>query len=234
MSNILYLNELSEVADCMDYKTLDVCGWIGAFHGMRNPMDSWKKSDSYVVYEDDGISFIIGPNDKKLALELIKSGPEHCKFLRDIHVQVDVNMPRYWHSENDTYHFNTKNSQSTMHKLLNRNTPITMSLFVTCEEDADVMNLVVDRLESLRIAFKDIQKNCSDETKTDKLNHLLVRAKRLLPEGFYQMRTIDTNYAELRMIYHQRKNHRLKEEWQDTFCRWVETLPYAKELIIGE
>ena len=217
--------------DGMNIQTIEVSGWIGAFGGMRNPMDSWAKSDSY--FDDDG-NIVIGEADMKLAKTLISSGPEHAKFLRDIHVQANINMERCWHSENDTYHFNTKNSQSTMHKLLNRTSPITKDLFVTCEEDDDVMNLMVDRLESLRIAFKDIQKNASDETKAEKLNYLLLRAKRLLPEGFLQMRTEDTNYAELRTIYHQRKNHRLEEEWQDTFCKWVETLPYARELIIGE
>ena len=214
--------------DGMNIQTIDVSGWVGALGGMRNPMDSWPKSDSY--FENGDI--VIGENDMKLAQNLISSGPEHAKFLRMIHVQANINMPRLFFSELDTYHFNTKNSQSTMHKLLNRTTPITKDLFVTCEEDEDIINLVVDRLESLRIAFKDIQKNCADETKAEKLNHLLLRAKRALPEGFLQMRTVDTNYAELRTIYHQRKEHRLKEEWRGVFCKWVETLPYAKELII--
>ena len=76
-------------------------------------------------------------------------------------------------------------------------------------------------------------KNIKDITKdVVQMNRLLVRAKRMLPEGFLQMRTFDTNYAELRNMYFQRKNHRLKEEWIDIFCKWVESLPYAKELII--
>ena len=119
-----------------------------------------------------------------------------------------------------------------MHKLLNNDNPITKEQFVNCEEDADVLDVVIQRLEDLRREFKAIQHNDSAADKAAKMNALLVRAKRLLPEGFLQMRTVDTNYAELRTIYHQRKNHRLKEEWQDTFCKWVETLPYAKELII--
>ena len=215
----------------MNIKTIDVSGFAGAFHGMRNPMNSWSKSDSVV---DNHGNYIIGPNDMKLAQTLISSGPEHCKFLRMIHVQADVDMPRYWWGEADTYHFSVKNSQSTMHKLLNNNDPITRDLFVICEEDNDIMDNVIQRLESLRLVFKDIQKNCQDVDKADKLNYLLLRAKRLLPEGFLQMRTWDTNYAEIRNMYHQRKNHRLKEEWHDVFCEWVETLPYAKELIIGE
>lgn len=213
----------------MNIKTIDVSGFAGAFHGMRNPMNSWSKSDSVVDNHDN---YVIGPNDMKLAKTLISSGSEHCKFLRMIHVQANVDMPRYWWSEADTYHFGTKNSQSTMHKLLNNNDPITKDLFITCEEDNDVMDDVIQRLESLRQVFKDIQKNCQDTDKADKLNYLLLRAKRLLPEGFLQMRTWDTNYAELRNMYHQRMNHRLKEEWHDVFCEWIKTLPYAEELII--
>ena len=213
----------------MNISTIEVSGLPGAILSMRNPMDSWGKSDSYL---DDTSRLFIGENDMRLARNLIESGPEHCKFLRGIHVKANVNMPRYWHSEADTYHFNVKNSQSTMHKLLNRNSPITKDLFVTCEEDEDIINLVIDRLDSLRIAYKYCQKNCAEEVKAEKLNYLLIRAKRLLPEGFLQMRTWDTNYAELRNIYQQRKNHRLKEEWQKVFCEWVRTLPYAEDLII--
>ena len=160
---------------------------------------------------------------------MIKSGSEHSKFMRMIHVCVDVDMPRYWWSEADTYHFNTKNSCSTMHKLLNNNDPITLDLFVLCDEDKDWWINTVNKLEGMRQEYKNIQSTTKD---TKQMNRLLVRAKRMLPEGFLQMRTWDTNYAELRSIYFQRKNHRLKEEWVDTFCKWVELLPYAKELIM--
>ena len=213
----------------MEIKTIETSGWGGAFHSMRNPMNSWLKNDSY--YDDDR-NFVIGPNDMKLIKTLISSGPEHAKVLRMIQVQADFIMPRAWWGEFDTYHFNTKSSQSTMHKLLNNNEPITSKLFASCKADEDVLHVVIDRLEYLRKTFKDIQHEYDGEDKNEILNELLVRAKRLLPEGFLQMRTVSTNYAELRTIYHQRKNHRLKEEWQDTFCEWVKTLPYAKELII--
>ena len=217
--------------DRMNIQTIEVSGWAGALCGMRNPMDSWAKSDSY--YDDDR-NIVIGENDMKLVKSLTSSGPEHAKFLRMIHVQMNVNMPRYWWSEADTYHFNTKNSQSTMHKLLNRNTPITRELFITCEEDEDIVDVLVGRLESLRIAYKDIQKNATGSVKSEKLNHLLLRAKRILAEGFYQMRTMDTTYAEIRTMYFQRRPHRLTEEWLNTFCNWVESLPYAEPLITGE
>lgn len=242
----------------MEFKNTDVWGFNGALLGMRNPMNSWEKSDSCYCKEaafcepcvmntgEDGGClkydcpesfwedfYSIGRDDLKLAQSLIRAGSEHCKFLRMIHVQVNVDMPRYWWSETDTYHFGTKNSCSTMHKLLNNDEPITKNLFEICEEDADIWEKNIERLEELRGEYRHLQKS-RDENKVEKMNRLLIRAKRLLPEGFLQMRTWDTNYAELRNMYFQRKNHRLKEEWQDTFCEWIKTLPYAKELIMYE
>lgn len=210
----------------MKFEKTQVFNFDGAIRGMRNPLNSWSKSDSY--FDDNG-NFIVGENDLGLMQRLIKSGTEHSKFMRMIHVCVDVDMPRYWWSEADTYHFNTKNSCSTMHKLLNNNDPITLDLFVLCDEDKDWWINTVNKLEGMRQEYKNIQSTTKD---TKQMNRLLVRAKRMLPEGFLQMRTWDTNYAELRSIYFQRKNHRLKEEWVDTFCKWVESLPYAKELIM--
>lgn len=222
------------------FNTIEISGWEGAFRGMRNPLNSWAKKDSSYKSESSWSNnvwyheYIIGENDMRLAKTLISSGPEHAKFLRMIHVQVNVDMPRYWWSEADTYHFGTKNSCSTMHKLLNNTNPITEDMFLVCEEDKDVLAVVIAKLETLRIKYKEIQKNVFDANKQKRLDRLLLRAKRILPEGFYQMRTWDTNYAELRNIYHQRRHHRLEEEWQEKFCRWVESLPYAKQLIIGE
>ena len=226
----------------MKITNTQVFGFEAAVRGMRNPLASWDKSDSYPVDcigattmdSTKSKNFSIGPNDMDLMKRLLKSGPEHAKFMRMIHVQCDVDMPRYWWSEADTYHFNTKNSTSTMHKLLNNDNPITLDMFAICEEDRELWKIIVNRLESLRKTYKSAQKNDELSNKKEILSRLLLRAKRLLPEGFLQMRTWDTNYAELRTMYHQRKNHRLKEEWQDVFCKWVELLPYAKELIIGE
>lgn len=226
----------------MEFRNTEVWGFKHALRGARNPMNSWNKSDS-IIYCDDcytgsadgkytGVEDLwisIGENDMKLAQSLIKAGSEHSKFMRMIHVAVDVDMPRYWWSEADTYHFNVKNSCSTMHKLLNNNEPITLDMFTICGEDLDWWNYTVNKLESLRLEYKEIQKTTKD---SDKMNRLLVRAKRMLPEGFGQMRTWDTNYAEIRNMYFQRRHHRLKEEWIDTFCKWVEELPYAQELIL--
>ena len=227
----------------MEFKETEVWGFKHALRGMRNPMDSWDKSDSkYWLPNEftnekvcgdnvDWIPYHIGENDMNLAQKLIKAGNEHAKFMRMIHVAVDTDMPRYWWSEADTYHFNTKNSCSTMHKLLNRNTPITKDIFITCDEDNDWWNITINKLEKLRQEYKHIQSTTKNNTDMDRL---LVRAKRMLPEGFLQMRTWDTTYAELRNMYFQRRHHRLKEEWIDTFCKWVESLPYAKELIMYE
>lgn len=214
----------------MQITNTEVTGFPAAIRSMRNPMNSWERSDSNKA---DNTVYEIGPEDLALAKRLIKLGPEHCKFLRFIHVTADFEMPRYWWSEADTYHFGTKNSCSTMHKLLNTDEPITMDQFIYCEEDEAIMAVVVTRLEFLRKTYKDIQAG-SDSNKKDLLNRLLLRAKRILPESFLQLRTWDTNYAELRNIYFQRRNHRLKGEWVETFCSWVESLPYASDLIIYE
>lgn len=206
----------------MKFTETQVHGFEAALRGMRNPMNSHHLSDSY---KDANGTFVIGEADMGLCRRLIVAGPEHAKFLRQIHVWVDADMPRYWWQEADTYKFGSKNSASTMHKLLNNKNEISMDSFVICGEDTDVMTIIVNRLESLRRIY---QASKSSEQK----NRLLLRAKRILPESLLQIRTWDTNYAELRNIYHQRKTHRLKEEWKDTFCTWIETLPYAKELII--
>ena len=192
---------------------IEVWGFKGAIRGMRNPMDSWELSDSNL---NNGV-IDIGPNDLKLINKLIKSGPEHRKFLRMIHVQFDLNAPRYFWSEFDTYHFNTKNSCSTMHKLLS-NKPITLDMFSYNEEDATILSFTVDRIENIRKEY--IKKDCPNK------NELLRRAKKLLPESFLQKRTVDTNYEELMTMYYQRKNHRL-EEWKQ-FCKTLENLPYFK------
>lgn len=207
----------------MKFENTDVFGFEAAIRGMRNPLNSWNRMDSKSNELTD--EFEIGSNDIQLMQALIRGGGEHRKFMRMIHVQVDVTMPRYFWSELDTYHFGTKNSCSTMHKLLNTDEPISKKLFVYCEEDEDLLDTVICRLEELRAEYRRAGAPQADKVR------LLLRAKRLLPEGFLQKRTWDTNYEEIRNIYYQRRGHRLKEEWQDTFCSWVESLPYFTELI---
>lgn len=203
----------------MNIKTLAVAGIEQSMKGMRNPMDSWHLQDT--------TGDIIGEKDLNLAQRLLKAGAEHAKFMRQIHVWADMDMPRYWWSEFDTYHYNTKNSCSTMHKLLNKKTPIRLEQFYYEPQDEEFMMIIVDKLNEIREEWNNAQ-GTSDK------NLCLKRAKQLLPEGFLQLRTVSTNYAEIRNIYFQRKNHRLKEEWQDTFVEWVKTLPYAEELIMYE
>ena len=196
----------------MQITNTEVYGFEASLRGMRNPMNSWHLQDS----KDD----VIGNNDMNLALRLIKAGNEHCKFLRQIQVWVDFDMPLYWWSEFDTYKFNTKNSCSTMHKLFNAKKGIELSDFVFSEEEKPVLTFIISELNSLREKY----------LQTKDVNYL-IRGKRLLPASFKQKRTVNTNYAELMNIYSQRKNHRLKEEWQEVFCKWCESLPYFTEFI---
>lgn len=210
----------------MKITNTEVYGFEAALRGMRNPMNSWHLQDSK-KYEDlmfkidmEHENTVIGDNDLDLAKRLIKAGPEHCKFLRQIQVWADFDMPLYWWSEFDTYKFNTKNSCSTMHKLFNAKKEIELDDFVYSKEDINTLNFVIRELNSLRKRYLE----------TKDFNYV-IRGKRLLPTSFKQKRTVNTNYAELINIYNQRKNHRLKEEWQDVFCKWCEELPYFKQFL---
>lgn len=208
----------------MKIKTLEVSGIYYAIYGSRNPMNSWNLSDSIDKTLCEFKQDYIGEKDLNLAQRLIKAGNEHCKFMRQIQVWCDMDMTRFFWSEADTYHYNTKSSCSTMHKLLNPKNKITIDMFDYYKEDEDIVNVVIDRLNHIREMFlttTDYEEQCK----------LKRRAKCLLMEGFLQLRTVNTNYAELRNMVFQRKNHQMKKDWQDTFCKWVTTLPYAKELI---
>ena len=207
----------------------EVYGIDRALDGMRNPMSSLHLRDTECsgnMVEINNIlheEIIIGEKDLDLAQRLIKGGSEHCKFLRQIRVWADLRLPRYIWSELDTYHYNTKNSESTMHRLFNVKNPVTLDLFYYDEDDEEEIAELqrdIDYLNRLR-----------DRWLVDKKFEHVAKAKRKLPESLLQMRTMDTNYAELRNIYFQRKNHRLKDEWK-VVCDWIESLPYAKELIL--
>ena len=206
----------------MKITNTEVYGFEASLRGMRNPMNSWhlQDTDKNNVGHDDMYSITIGTNDLDLAKRLIKAGNEHCKFLRQIQVWADFEMPLYWWSEFDTYKFNTKNSCSTMHKLFNAKKEIELDDFVYSKEDINTLNFIIRELNSLRKRYLE----------TKDFNYV-IRGKRLLPTSFKQKRTVNTNYAELINIYNQRKNHRLKEEWQDVFCKWCEELPYFKEFL---
>lgn len=216
----------------MKITNTEVYGFEASLRGMRNPMDSWHLQDTkrmlgikgkYNDFKNNDLSYeaiVIGSNDMDLAKRLIKAGNEHCKFLRQIQVWADFEMPLYWWSEFDTYKFNTKNSCSTMHKLFNAKKEIELDDFVYFKEDINTLNFIIRELNFLRKRYLE----------TKDFNYV-IRGKRLLPTSFKQKRTVNTNYAELINIYNQRKNHRLKEEWQDVFCKWCEELPYFKEFL---
>ena len=216
----------------MKITNTEVYGFEASLRGMRNPMDSWHLQDTkrmlgikgkYNDFKNNDLSYeaiVIGSNDMDLAKRLIKAGNEHCKFLRQIQVWADFEMPLYWWSEFDTYKFNTKNSCSTMHKLFNAKKEIELDDFVYSKEDINTLNFIINELNSLRKRYLE----------TKDFNYV-IRGKRLLPTSFKQKRTVNTNYAELINIYNQRKNHRLKEEWQDVFCKWCEELPYFKQFL---
>lgn len=197
-----------------------VLNFENAIRGARNPMNSWARMDSHT--EPDG-TFVFGPNDLELAVRLAKSGGDHRKYLRMIFVCVDVTAPLYWWKEYDTYKVATvANSTSTMHKIHSK--PFSMEDF-SCDHMTDAtlafMKTIVEQLEIIR---KRYMKTKSKEDWYDMIQ--------LLPTSYNQKRTLSFNYETLINIYHARRNHKLAE-WH-TFCDWIETLPYAKELIIQE
>lgn len=201
-------------------KNTSVMNFENAIRGARNPMNSWGRMDSHT--EPDG-TFVFGPNDLDLAMRLAKAGSDHRKYLRMIFVSVDVTAPLYWWKEYDTYKVATvANSTSTMHKIHSK--PFSMDDF-SCDHMTDstkkFMETVVAELENIRLRFK--------ETKSKEDWYDMIQ---LLPSSYNQMRTCTFNYETLINIYRARKNHKLAE-WH-TFCDWIETLPYAEQLITFE
>lgn len=191
-----------------------------AMHGARNPMNSWARSDSY--YDQDG-NYVLGPNDLDLAMRLRVAGSDHRKYLRMVFVAVDVTAPLYWWKEYDTYKISTvANSTSTMHKIAAK--AFSMEDF-SCDHmtpaTKEFMQTVIDRLEEIR------QRYLTTKSKDDWYDMI-----ELLPESYNQTRTCTLNYENLINIYFARKDHKLAE-WH-TYCDWIRSLPYAKELILGE
>ena len=201
-------------------KNTSVLNFENAIRGARNPMNSWGRMDSHT--EPDG-TFVFGPNDLDLAMRLAKAGSDHRKYLRMVFVSVDVTAPLYWWKEYDTYKVATvANSTSTMHKIHSK--PFSIDDF-SCDHMTDgtkkFMETVVAELENIRLRFK--------ETKSKDDWYDMIQ---LLPSSYNQMRTCTFNYETLINIYRARKNHKLAE-WH-TFCDWIETLPYAEQLITFE
>ena len=227
----------------MKFQNTETWGFQHALRGMRNPKNSWGRSDSY--WDTFGKYYFIGSNDMKLAQNLIKGGPEHRKFLRQIFVSVDITAPLYWWKQMSTYKVGTvANSTSTMHKLAS--SPITLDCFETDDMNPDLIyyslpkyaggpaendigmfvDFIIEQLEFLRQKYL--------ETKDKRYWKELVR---WLPTSWLQKRTWTANYEVIRTICRQRKDHKLNE-WsgkddssKDNFIKWAKSLPYADELI---
>ena len=201
----------------MKFEKTDVWGFEHAIRGMRNPLESWHKSDSYWGNNEYSLeSYVLGENDISLMQKLIKAGTEHRKFMRQIFVSVDITAPLYWWKEFDTYKVGTvANSTSTMHKLAS--TPITMDCF---ENGEMIYSFTIAELEMNRLKYLETK----DKNEWKKL---IVN----LPSSWLQTRTITMNYENILTMVNHRKNHKLTE-WSDYFMTWVKYLPYANELLL--
>lgn len=221
----------------------EVIGWEHAIRGMRNPMNSWEKSDSRSCgtcgdcdicidydncpFDHDGHKFVIGPNDLDLMTRLRNAGTDHRKFMRMITVYVDITAPLYWWKEFDTYKVGTvANSCSTMHKIHDKE--FTLADFSTEHLYPEVReafeNTIIKYLNEARKTYNFLSDTPS---KKDAWWQMI----QLLPSSYNQKRTVMLNYEVLANIYKSRKHHRL-DEWH-ALCDWISELPYS-ELITGE
>lgn len=189
-----------------------------AMRGARNPLNSWARSDSY--YDENG-QYILGENDLGLAKRLARAGSDYRKYLRQIFISVDVTAPMYWWKEYDTYKVATvANSTSTMHKIHSKEfSRDDFSLDKLDEDSMAFFDTIIAKLEELRLKYT--------ETKDKQYWYDIIQ---LLPSSYNQMRTCSLNYETLINIYYARKGHKL-DEWH-TFCDFIKTLPYAKDLIM--
>lgn len=211
-------------------ENIEVFNFEGAFRGLRNPMNSWNKTDSYI----DALTnkYIIGENDLKLAQRMIGAGTDESKFMRQIFISMDITAPLYWWKEADTYKIATvANSCSTMHKITSSEIteenysfdPEPDKLLTDLPTDdyiriLDIKKRAVDAVEWLRKKYK--------ETGDKRYWRLLIQIN---PDGWLQKRTWTGNYQNLRNQYFARKNHKVIE-WHE-YCKMIENLPYGKELI---
>ena len=230
------------------FENAEVMGWEAAIRGMRNPMNSWEKSDSgwfsseddmgvdYVQYNshsDPSELYFVGQNDLDLMARLRNAGTDHRKFMRMITVYVDITAPLYWWKEFDTYKIGTvANSCSTMHKIAAKEFTLEdfshehlfteENLRYDAEPDSlKLLNTIIEALNVYRLAYLE---------EGDK--SIWWQMIQLLPSSYNQRRTVMLNYEVLANIYKSRKNHKL-DEWSVGFMEWIESLPYS-ELITGE
>lgn len=203
----------------IEITNVDVSGWDTAIRGMRNPMNSWDHSDS--TFGPGTV--MLGEDDLSLGKRLVQAGTDHGKFARFIVAYCDINAPLYWWKEFDTYRAGVeKNSTSTMHKIHSKQ--LTMS-------DFSIEHLGMGALDAMRYLIMSINLAREDYLKTGDKNDWYQMIQ-LLPSSYNQKRSVMMSYAALRNMYHARRTHKL-DEWH-AFCEWVETLPYAKEFIIGD
>ena len=207
----------------------EVLGWEHAIRGMRNPMNSWDKSDTNfpVEFDDDCNMYykcdvMVGDNDLDLMKRLRNAGTDHRKYMRMIAVYLDITAPLYWWKEYDTYKVGTvANSCSTMHKIHSKE--LTLDDF-SCEHleahNIKLLEQIIDALNTERYNFN-----------FGKQKSQWWQMIQLLPSSYNQKRTVMLNYEVLANMYKSRKNHKL-DEWRE-FCKWIEQLPYS-ELITGE
>lgn len=204
-------------------ENVEVFGFEAAVRGMRNPLNSWEKSDS-VFAGWDSASPIIGKNDLKLMQQLCKAGSDHRKFLRMINVTADITAPLYWWKEYDTYKVGTvANSCSTMHTIHTKEFTIDdfSNEYLSDEWLACLVDTIIPLLNRARIEYI--------ETKS-KIYWL--QMIQLLPSSYNQKRTISLNYEVLLNMYHARKNHKL-HEWVQ-FCEWIKSLPWFAKICLME
>ena len=200
------------------FETNDVWGFEWAFKGMRNPMNSWDKSDSNWLFQE------IGENDLALARKLINAGSEHRKFLRQIYVSVDITAPLYWWKEFDTYKVGTvANSTSTMHKIHSKRferEDFSIEHLKNCDEQHWMvcMDNVIASLNVARELFL--------STGNKKYWWQIIQ---LLPSSYNQTRTVTVTYENIYTMRQQRKGHKL-DEWRIDFFNWSDELPHLKEL----
>lgn len=225
----------------------NVLGWEAAIRGARNPMNSWKKSDSVFIDEEgdwytipgdsgpfknvdgfstDGEQVYIGPNDLDLMTRLRNAGTDHRKFMRMITVYLDITAPLYWWKEFDTYKVGTvANSCSTMHKIHAKE--FTLEDF-SCEH---LLPTAKKNLESTIDILNGYRDQYGVDTNPEVKKEYWWQMIQLLPSSYNQRRTVQLNYEVLANIYKSRRNHKL-DEWH-TLCDWIESLPYS-ELITGK
>ena len=219
----------------------EVMGFEAAIRGMRNPMNSWEKSDSHkdgcrctpLCYKSK--DYTVGPEDLDLMTRLCNAGTDHRKYMRMITVYLDITAPLYWWKEFDTYKVGTvANSCSTMHKITAKE--FTLEDF-SCEHlmdlSLDTLRSIVKILNCYRNGYLALRSKPTKDTEKRKrdLKRLWWQMIQLLPSSYNQRRTVMLNYEVLANIYKSRRNHKL-DEWH-TFCDWIESLPYS-DLITGE